>query len=99
MNVMVQMAKSKLDPAYSVIRKFDTKERRGSYVLSQRLGLTRSAVTKWTLPVEQMGTGGYIPPRYYDSILAFAKELGISLHPSEFVVKSHEDFAHSSTGM
>lgn len=86
MNVMVQMATSKLDPAYSVIRKFDTAERKGSFVLSQRLGLARSAVTKWTLPRERSGTGGHIPPRYYADILAFAREVGVQLDPSEFVI-------------
>jgi len=89
MNVMVRM--SKLEPAYSVIRKFDGKgddaKKRGSAVLAERLGLTRSAITKWTLPVEQSGTGGYIPHRYYQEILAFAKETDVELDPAEFVVR------------
>jgi hypothetical protein len=89
MNLMVRM--SKLEPAYSVIRKFDGRgddaKKRGSAVLAERLRLTRSAVTKWTLPVEQSGTGGYIPHRYYQDILAFAKEIGVDLDPAEFVVR------------
>ena len=77
---------SKLEPAYSVIRKFDTEDRRGTEVLGVHLGVVRSAVTRWTLAREKGGTGGYIPPRYYDEILSFAKEQGVSLDPREFVV-------------
>jgi hypothetical protein len=81
-------AMSKLEPAYSVIRKFDTDDQRGTEVLGVRLGVVRSAVTRWTLAREKGGTGGYIPPRYYDEILSFAKERGVSLNPSEFVVSA-----------
>lgn len=89
MNVMVQM--SKLEPAYSLIRKFDPKGQgkvsRGAEAIAVRLGLTRSAVTKWTLPANKSGTGGYIPPRYYDEILTYANETGIEIEPAEFVVR------------
>lgn len=89
MDVMVRM--SKLEPAYSLIRKFDPKRQgkvsRGAAAVAERLGLTRSAVSKWTLPVSQSGTGGYVPPRYYDEILAFANEVGVELEPAEFVVR------------
>lgn len=83
---------SKLEPAYSVIRKFDKVDNgrivaRGTDVLAHRLGLTRPAVLKWTLASEKSGTGGYIPHRYYDEILAYADEVGVSVDPSEFVVK------------
>jgi hypothetical protein len=79
-------AMSKLEPAYSVIRKFDTDDQRGTEVLAVCLGIVRSAVTRWTLAREKGGTGGYIPPRYYDEILAFAEKRAISLDPREFVV-------------
>jgi uncharacterized protein YgbK (DUF1537 family) len=89
MNVMVRM--SKLEPAYSIIKKFDPtgqgKVSRGAEAIASRIGLTRSAVSKWALPVKQSGTGGYVPPRYYDDILAFANEAGIELDPKEFVVR------------
>lgn len=89
MDVMVRM--SKLEPAYSIIRKFDPKRdgkvSRGAAAIAERLGLTRSAVSKWTLPVNQSGTGGYVPPRHYDDIRAFAEEIGIDLDPAEFVVR------------
>jgi hypothetical protein len=79
---------SKLDPAYSIIRKFDTPNASGTQVLGMRLGIVRSAVTRWALAKQRGGTGGYIPPRYYTEILTFAGELGITLRPSEFVVSS-----------
>jgi hypothetical protein len=81
-----KIAMSKLEPAYGVIRKFDTQDQRGTEVLATRLGIVRSAVTRWALAREKGGTGGYIPPRYYDDILAFAKQQGIALDPAEFVV-------------
>ena len=93
MNVMVRM--SKLEPAYSLIRKFDTANKAGAAVLAERLELTRSAVAKWTLPPRGKGlggTGGYIPPRYYREILAFAREIGVAIEPAEFVTGPH-DFA------
>jgi hypothetical protein len=79
---------SKLDPAYSIIRKFDTSQARGTEVLGLRLGVARSAVTRWALAKQRGGTGGYIPPRYYSEILTFAGELGIALAPSEFVISA-----------
>ena len=89
MNVMVRM--SKLEPAYSIIRKFDPSGRGkvspGATTLAKRLGLSRSWVIKWTLPSAQGGTGGYVPPRYYDDILNFADEKDIELDPKEFVVR------------
>jgi hypothetical protein len=100
MNATIPM--SKLDPAYSVIRKFDTSAARGSEVLGLRLGVVRSAVTRWALAKQRGGTGGYIPPRYYTEILTFAGELGIALHPSEFVVSAtsasrcHRQDAHAA---
>ena len=87
---------SKLEPAYSVIRKFDTEDQRGTEVLGIRLGIVRSAVTRWTLAREKGGTGGYIPPRYYDEILSFAKEQGVSLDPREFVVSAGRDVEEHS---
>ena len=74
---------SKLEPAYSVIRKFDRDGRRGSYVLAAKLGIGRPAVTKWALSKQKGGTGGYIPPHYYTKIMSIARDLGIPLTPSE----------------
>jgi len=95
MNVMVRM--SKLEPAYSVIRKFDGTDaagkKRGTIILAEHLGLTRSAVAKWTLPPKDGGnggTGGYIPSRYYDDILAFAEKIGVDLDEGEFVRRPDE---------
>ncbi len=79
---------TKLDPAYSVIRKFDQDKRRGESVLADRLGKDRSTILKWTLPREKGGTGGYVPPWHYEEIIAFAQELGVALEPSEFVIRA-----------
>lgn len=89
MNVMVRMS-NRLDPAHSVIRKFDLGEKRGTFVLAERLGIDRSTVQKWTMSRETGGTGGHIPPRYYAKILTFANEIGVVLDEREFVKKSDD---------
>lgn len=86
MNVTAQT--TKLEPAYSVIRKFDLDGKRGESVLGARLDVDRATVLKWTRSREKGGTGGYIPSRYYDRILEFAEELGIPLDLVEFVKKT-----------
>ena len=78
---------AKLEPAYSVIRKFDRPDKRGEAILGTRLGVARTTVLKWTLAREKGGTGGYVPPMYYEGILAFADTLGVQLEPGEFVRK------------
>jgi hypothetical protein len=89
MSVMERMS-SKLDPAYSVIRKFDMPGKSGTVVLAERLGRDRSTVQKWTMAREQRGTGGFIPYPYHDEIEAFAEELGIPFERSEFLSRRAE---------
>jgi hypothetical protein len=89
MNVMVRMS-NRLDPAYSVIRKFDLDGRRGPLVLAERLGVDRSTVQKWSMSRDTGGTGGYIPSRHYEAIMESARELGVSLDEREFVKKSDD---------
>jgi hypothetical protein len=76
-----------LEPAFSIVRKFDTPAKSGTKVLAERLGIDRSAVAKWVLPKASRGTGGWVPYWYYDQIMAFAKEIGIDLDPAEFVIR------------
>jgi hypothetical protein len=92
MNVMVRMS-NKLDPAYSIVRKFDEPEakgkpaRSGTVVLAARLDIDRSTVQKWTMARERGGTGGFIPFQYHGKILTFAEQIGIDLDPAEFVLR------------
>jgi hypothetical protein len=41
-------------------------------------------VLRWTYPVERGGTGGLIPARYQQFLLAHAKRAGIDLRPEHF---------------
>ncbi len=95
MNAMARMS-NKLDPAYSLIRKFDTSEKRGTFVLATRLGVDRSTVQKWTMPREKGGTGGFVPFDYCKEILAFARELDVPLDPSEFILSPDEKSEHAA---
>lgn len=84
---------SRLDPAYSVIRKFDVEGKpgkSGTVVLAERLNVDRSTVQKWTMASERRGTGGFIPYRYHDEIVTFAEELGIPFDRSEFLSRRAE---------
>ena len=42
--------------------------------LARLLGKHRSAISRWTLPVSKRGTGGRIPGRAKDEIMALALE-------------------------
>lgn len=86
MSVMERMS-SRLDPAFSIVRKFDTATKRGTFVLAERLKVDRSTVQRWMMPRERRGTGGFIPYPYHEPIEAYAEELGIEFERSEFLLR------------
>lgn len=69
--------KKNLDPAYKIILMI------GGYRPTARmLGISPSAVLRWTLPTHLQGSGGAIPQKHWQSIINYAKRnnLKISLH-------------------
>lgn len=79
---MTDTKKKNLDPAYTVISKI------GGYRPTARmLGISPSAVLRWTLPAQLQGSGGAIPQRHWQAILNYAKQnkLGISLRDLSIV--------------
>jgi hypothetical protein len=66
-----------LDPAYSIAMKFG-----GFRPLARILGISPSAVLRWSLPADKRGSGGAIPQRHWQSIIHHAKlnKLKVSLH-------------------
>jgi hypothetical protein len=61
--------KKNLDPAYSVISKI------GGYRPTARmLGISPSAVFRWTLSANLQGGGGAIPQKHWQSIIDHAKQ-------------------------
>lgn len=53
-------------------------------VLSDKLGLRRSTVSRWNYARSKGGTGGIIPYKYHDRIRDLAEEKGVDLELSDF---------------
>lgn len=60
-------------PAFDVI---ETLGGKGS--VSQALGVTTSALSRWCQP-RPFGTGGRIPQKYWPQLLALGKKVGVQL--------------------
>lgn len=56
----------------------------GSTALSAWLNLSRSTVLRWTYPPSRGGTGGHIPAKYMQPILARAAVEGRALSIEDF---------------
>ncbi|HEV7266522.1 MAG TPA: hypothetical protein VGN83_16605 [Falsiroseomonas sp.] len=69
-----------VDPAATVLARFG-----GSGPLAQLLRLDRSAVHRWALPKQRGGSGGLIPARHHQRLLALAAEQGIALTAADLV--------------
>jgi hypothetical protein len=68
------------DPAATVLARFG-----GAGPLAQLLRLDRSAVHRWALPKHRGGSGGLIPARHHQRLLALAASHGIALTAAELV--------------
>jgi hypothetical protein len=69
-----------LQPAASVISKFG-----GARKLSDLMDLDKSTVCQWRVSKERGGTGGLIPARHHEPLLALAKKQGVRLGASDLV--------------
>lgn len=74
-----------MEPAQTVIGKFG-----GPSALAELLGIHRTRVSSWQRERSAGGTGGNIPQRYHQQMLAHARANGIELKAEDFlpVVKS-----------
>ena len=72
-----------LDPAASIIRKLG-----GASETARICGVHRSQPGRWMRPLDNKGTGGFIPARHQPVILRHARAQGIDLEPGEFVEAS-----------
>ena len=71
---------SPVDPAATVLTRFG-----GAGPLAQLLRLDRSAVHRWALPKHRGGSGGLIPARHHQRLLALAAEQGIALTAADLI--------------
>ena len=66
--------KGRCEPAYSVVRRLG-----GVTRTALLLSLSSPAVSRWLVPFGSFGTGGKIPQKYWDDILAFSNRTGIAI--------------------
>lgn len=69
-----------IDPAATVLARFG-----GAGPLAQLLRLDRSAVHRWALPKHRGGSGGLIPARHHQRLLALAAQRGIALTAADLI--------------
>lgn len=68
-----------VNPASRVIEKCG-----GHKKVAEWLGVDVSRVFRWTYEIERGGTGGKIPGRHQEQLLAKARRAGIELEPADF---------------
>lgn len=68
---MPRTAKHSMQPARHIVDLFG-----GCRALGRTLGISASTVSRWTTAKENDGTGGRIPQKYWDDIVANAKRAG-----------------------
>ena len=69
-----------LNPAATVLARVG-----GAGPLAQLLRLDRSAVHRWALPKDRGGSGGLIPARHHQRLLALAAAHGIALTAADLI--------------
>ena len=75
------------EPAARIIELFNSspQKRDGARRLAEHRGLHVHTVDRWRLAKEHGGTGGWIPRKHHDWIVAFAQELGITIEKENFL--------------
>lgn len=76
-----------LEPAYSLILKFggpEGKLSRGIEAVAQITGADPTRVYRWMRSREAGGTGGMIPNRHVEKLLAHARKKRLSVEPGDF---------------
>lgn len=68
------------EPALTVLARFG-----GAGPLSRLLGLDRSAVHRWALPKSRGGSGGLVPAKHHQRLLALANAQGVALTAADLV--------------
>lgn len=61
----------------------------GRQVVADACGVDVSRVYRWTYPTEKGGTGGRIPAKHFQAVLALAKKNGVEVDPW-ILVQPHE---------
>ena len=84
-----------LEPARTIIERFSTSEACGVSVVSEEIGTAYTTVRRWMYSKKKKGTGGLIPPKRQQDLLALAERRRVELRPEDFV--SHLKERHDGT--
>lgn len=68
-----------MEPASKIIEKLG-----GEAVVARITGTASTAPYRWQYPVDRGGTGGSIPQKHIEPLIAFAREHGIDLKTDDF---------------
>ncbi len=68
------------EPAHTVLARFG-----GAGPLSRLLGLDRSTVHRWALPKSRGGSGGLVPAKHHQRLLALATAQEVTLSAADLV--------------
>lgn len=77
---MNRIAIEKCEPAASIISALG-----GLSVVAKAAGVSLVTAQRWRFPVENGGTGGFIPRKHHGRLIELAKERGIELPVAAFV--------------
>lgn len=56
----------------------------GVNAVAEIVGIHRTRVSKWQSPKDRGGTGGHVPQRHIDKLMAAARERGVALSIEDF---------------
>ena len=75
------------EPAARIIEMFNScgQKRDGARRLAERGRIHIHTVDRWRLAKENGGTGGWVPRKHHDWIIAFASELGFTIRQEDFL--------------
>jgi hypothetical protein len=82
-SVFVHSGKGHMEPAATIIKKLG-----GAAAVASIAETALSAPYRWQAPRHRGGTGGCIPQRHHQSLLAFARQHGIALAADEFLPRA-----------
>lgn len=65
----------------------------GPAKVSKEIGIHRTRVSNWKRPREAGGTGGVIPRKYYETLVAMAQREGVPLSYADFFASPAQETA------
>lgn len=77
---MTHSSVPKCEPATTLIKALG-----GLTAVSKAAGVSVVTVQRWRFPIENGGTGGFIPRKHHPRLMEVAQQRGVDLSPAAFV--------------